>query len=272
MMAVSQASYVSNLDGSLGRGVKAVGMSPGRVGHARAFGIGLAGLIVLTVAISGCGQKTPDPPAASLEPYFPLVPGSWWQYVHKDWTERVETTTTTFNGQDAFLMTDSPNPSDKLRSDSIIQSIDGRVARMSKEEFLVDGDTQVLNSSVSYGAGFTRFDENWANQPVGYRDTPEYVRVETRPDGTVRPPEARKHTFEIISLSEPVETGKGTFDCIVIQRTKDWQAEAEGLDSDEAQTKRFWFARGIGKVQEYNLESNNTELLIDYSIPAASGG
>jgi hypothetical protein len=219
---------------------------------------------------AGCGQKDPDAPAAE-QPYYPLVPGAWWQYAHSDWTERVETATATFDGHDAILMTDSPNPSDGLRSVSTIRSIDGNVVRVAKQEYLMDGANPLLTSSVTYGVGFTRFNENWASQPVGYKDTPEYVRVETSPDGMVGAPEARKHTFEIISLAESVVTGRGSFDCIVIQRTKDWQAEAAGVDVSDAQTKRFWFARGVGKVQERNLETGSTELLIDYSIPASGG-
>jgi hypothetical protein len=267
MMANSRASQASQSNGD--NSDSSVRVRSG------ALGVGLSGLVLLgTLSLfsSGCGQEDPAPPAAALEPYFPLVAGSWWEYAHQDWTERVETTAATHEGQDAFLMTDSPNPSDDLRSDSIVQSIDGRVARMSKDEYLVGSADETLTSSVNYGVGFTRFNENWANQAVGYTDTPEYVRVETAPDGTMRAPEARKHTFEIISLSEPVLTGKGTFDCIVIQRTKDWQAEEDGLDADEAQTKRFWFARGVGKVQERNVDTGRTEVLIDYSIPGGGGG
>jgi hypothetical protein len=142
---------------------------------------------------------------------------------------------------------------------------------MTKNEILVQGaGSEVPMSSVTYGVGFTRFNENWATQAVGYKDTPEYERVETPPGGTPRAPEARKHTFEIMSLSEPVSTGRGTLDCIVIKRTKDWQAEEDGVDASDAQTKTFWFARGVGKVQERNEETGNTELLIDYSIPIAS--
>jgi hypothetical protein len=120
---------------------------------------------------------------------------------------------------------------------------------------------------VSYGVGFTRFDENWANEAVGYRETPEYMRVETRPDGSMRAPEARRHTFEIISLDALVNTPRGELSCIVIQRTKDWQAQEDGVDLDEAETKQYWFARGVGKVQEVNLDNGNTETLVDFFIP-----
>jgi hypothetical protein len=214
-----------------------------------------------------CGQKAPPPPSepASVT-YHPLVDGAWWEYDHRGrWTERV--TLTAMDGAAGFIMSDSPNPSDDLRSDSIITNVGGRISRMTKDEYLVASTGEVLTSSVTYGVGFTRFNEGWVNQAVGFKESPEYVRVETPPGGTAQPGEARKHTFEIMSLSEEVMTAVGTFDCIVIRRTKDWQAEADGLEASDAQTKTFWFGRGVGKVQERNEETGSTELLTAFEIP-----
>lgn len=226
---------------------------------------------VALIATVACGQRDPDDAGdgAELQPYFPLVAGAWWEYSHSDWDERVTVEPTEFDGAPAFMVSDSPNPDDDLRSDSVITSVNGRAARVTKQEYFIGSDgTETLQSTVSYGVGFTRFDENWANQAVGYRETPAYERVETRPDGSVRAPEARRHTFEILSLSEDVSTARGTFNCIVIRRTKDWQAEEDGIDADDAEAKQFWFARGVGKVQELNLDSGNVETLTDFMIPA----
>jgi hypothetical protein len=214
-----------------------------------------------------CGQESPPDPA-TREPYHPLVDGAWWEYQHSDWSERVTVTATTLNGAPAFLMTDSPNPDDDIRSDAVLVVENGRSLRKTKQEFLIGADASAtLESSVDYGVGFTRFDESWAAQPVGYRETPAYERVETPAGGTARAPEARSHTFEILSLSEPVETSVGTFDCIQIRRTKDWEAAAEGVDASDAEPKIFWFARGVGKVRELNPDTGRGELLSGYSIP-----
>jgi hypothetical protein len=203
---------------------------------------------LLVPGLSGCGQEPPAEPAEQA-PYHPLVSGAWWKYEHDDWTERVDVEATSFEGEPAFLMTDSPNPKDSLRSDAIVVERAGRVLRVAKDEYLIGANDQAtLDSSVSYGVGFTRFDEAWAQQAVGFKETPEY-------------------TFEILSLSEQVATPLGTFDCIKIRRTKDWQAEAAGIDASDAQPKLFWFARGVGKVRELNLDTNSGELLSDYSIP-----
>lgn len=222
-----------------------------------------------TLALAlACGQKAP-PEETGPTDYYPLVDGASWVYEHDDWTEQVTVESTTFEGQPAFLMSDSPNPGDQMRSDAILTRVDGRVARVTKEEYFIPaaGDPMLV-ASVTYGVGFTRFDENWATQAPGYSETPEYVRIETRPDGTVRPEQARKHTYEVISLSDEQVTAAGTFNCIQIQRTRDWEAEADGLDVSEAQTKMYWFARGVGKVRELTIDSGNSESLVAYDIPS----
>lgn len=220
----------------------------------------------------GCGQD-PPPDETSTGEYHPLVDGAWWEYAHSDWTERVTVESTTFQGEPAFLMSDSPNPSDQLRSDAILTKVDGRIARMTKDEYLIaaSGDATLV-SSVTYGVGFTRFHEAWASAPVGFQETPEYVRVETTPGGSPGPGEARRHTFEILSLSDRQVTPAGTFDCIQVRRTKDWQAEEDGLDADDAEAKVFWFARGVGKVREFNEDSGSSESLIAFEIPSLENG
>ena len=215
----------------------------------------------------GCGQEPPKKTPA-LAPYEPLADGAWWNYEHLDWTEHVTVAATTVAGEDAFVMTDSPNPKDNIRSDATLVERGGRVLRIAKEEYVIGADgVATLKDSVSYGAGFTRFDENWAGQAVGFAETPEYERIETPAGGAPKPAEGRRHTFELLSLSTQVVTPLGSFDCIQIRRTKDWQAEEEGLDASDAQPKIFWFARGVGKVRELNLDSGKGELLSDYFIP-----
>ncbi|MEY2932618.1 MAG: hypothetical protein RL033_3367 [Pseudomonadota bacterium] len=223
--------------------------------------------LLCSAVLLGCGQESPPAPV-SRAPYQPLVDGARWAYQHSDWTEQVTVTATSLDGEPAFLMTDSPNPSDSVRSDATVVIVAGRVLRKTKQEYLISaGDTATLQSSVDYGVGFTRFDESWGERAVGFKETPEYQRVETPAGGTARAPEARRHTFEILSLSESVQTSVGTFDCLKIKRTKDWEAEADGLDASDAEPKIFWFARGVGKVRELNPDTDRGELLSDYFIP-----
>jgi hypothetical protein len=230
----------------------------------------LAAVSGFAALCAGCSQKAPvDEPQGTLQPYHPLVPGSTWQYAHSDWNEVVTLAAADpVGGAEAFLISDSPNPSDDLRSDAIITNIAGRVVRLTKDEYLVgSGGSATLTSSVTYGVGFTRFNEDWANQQVGYTESPAYVRIETPPGGAPRAPEDRSHTFEVMNLREEVSTPIGSFDCIVIKRTKDWEAVEDGVDASDADTKTFWFARGVGKVQERNDETGSTEVLTSYEIP-----
>jgi len=218
--------------------------------------------------VLACGQQPPPPPATTLAPYQPLADGAWWDYQHADWVEKVTLSASNWDGESAFIMSASPNPKDGVRSDATLVARDGRVSRVFKQEYLVGPNAEAtLKDSVDYGAGFTRFDESWAQQAVGFEETPEYERVETPAGGTAKPAEARRHTFRILSLSEQVSTPLGNFDCIEIRRTKDWQAEEQGLDAADAQPKLFWFARGVGKVRELNLDSGKGELLTDYFLP-----
>ncbi len=231
----------------------------------------LPAVTLAALALAGCGQDPPPDPVVPMGDYHPLVDGATWRYEHSDWIETVTLTATTHDGEPAFLMSDSPNPSDRLRSDAILIKEGGRISRVTKDEYLVSAgsDEGTLQSSVSYGVGFTRFNEDWANQSVGYKESPEYVRVETPPGGQPKAGEQRKHTFEILSLSEQMMTPAGTFDCIRVRRTKDWQAEADGVDASDAQTKLFWYARGVGKVREQNEETGSVEFLLDFTIPEA---
>jgi hypothetical protein len=223
----------------------------------------------LALALSGCGQEPPPPDPNADADYHPLVDGAWWRYEHSDWTETVTLEGMMFEGQPAFLMSDSPNPSDQLRSDAVIAKALGRVSRIAKDEYLMSSTGgATLQSSVTYGVGFTRFNEAWADQAAGFVESPEYVRVETPPGGEPLPGEARKHSFEILSLSDEQVTEAGTFDCIQVQRTKDWQAEAAGAEDSDAQTKIFWFARGVGKVRELNVDTGSSESLVEFEIPS----
>lgn len=229
----------------------------------------LAAAAVLALPLaSGCGQESPptEPPSGDFDP---LAVGSWWDYSHGDWTEHVELSATTHEGQDAFLLSGSPDPDDNLRSDSILVKRDGRILRVARNEYAVDpaSGAESLAASVTYGVGFLRFSEAWPLAEIGFTESPEYVRIETPAGGSARPPEDRRHTFEIISVSAEITTPAGTFsDCVVVRRTKDWEALDNGTDASDAQTKTYWFARGVGKVQERNDETGRIEALSEYEI------
>jgi hypothetical protein len=234
-----------------------------RAGGQRARG--LWGGVLALLLCAACGQE--DPEAPSVESYHPLVDGSAWDYEHNSWIEHVTLTATTYEGRAAFSLASSADPDDGIRSEAILADDGGRIVRLAKSDYQQGAEGDTLLSTITYGVGFTRFNEAWANETVGFQESPEYTRVETPAGGTPRTGEFRKHTFEVLSLSERVITPAGSFDCIKIRRTKDWQAEEGGTDAADAQTKTFWFARGVGRVKEQNDETGRIETLSAFDAP-----
>jgi hypothetical protein len=190
-----------------------------------------------------------------------------YRYAHDNWTESVTISATEVDGEMRYTFSDSPNPGDQLRSDSVMAERDGRIVRLSKEEYLTSGDSDTLRASVTYGVGFTRFNSAWVTEGPGFVETPEYVRVETPAGGTARAPEDRRHTFEVLAVGEAVTTPAGSFDCVAVRRTKDWQTD--GTDTSDAQTKIYWFAPGVGKVREYNESTGSRETLVEITMPSS---
>jgi hypothetical protein len=62
--------------------------------------------------------------------------------------------------------------------------------------------------------------------------------------------------------------------CVRVRRQRDYERTPPSTDAgateppvQEDQAKLYWFAPGIGKVKEQNLETDNTEVLVEYDIP-----
>ncbi len=214
----------------------------------------------------GGGDDTPDIPLD--EQLCPIVGGATWTYAHSsNWDEVQTVEETEYEGEQAFILADTPNPSDNLRADSVHVKRDGRLLRVFKQEIWVNPNTfqEALDASATYGTGFLRCSEAWADVEEGFSESPEYIRIETPAGGQPKDPEDRKHTFTVEGR-ESVTTSSGLSfsDCVRIRRTKDWAA----VDStDDAQEKLFWFCPGVGKVREENVGKASYEELVDYSIP-----
>lgn len=211
------------------------------------------------------GGETSAPP--SDDSLCPMVEGATWTYFHSSgWTETQTVAIGEYDGKSAFVVSDTPNPSDDLRSDSYHVKVDGALQRVYKEQFWVDPNTQedVLDTSTSYDPGFLRCNEAWADQDAGWSESPEYTRIETPAAQDPKAPEARKHTFTVEGR-EDVSTASGLefTNCVKVRRGKDWAATA-GEDVEE---KLYWFCPGVGKVREENVVKGSYEELTEYSIP-----
>lgn len=247
--------------------------------------------VVLMAAVA-CGQKAPEddsnggnggngpvapspnggdgggggPVAVPEMSYLPLVDGSTFTYVHsKGWQETLTISATTYEGGPAFLVTDTPNP-DGERTESIFIQDGTRVRRVLKEIFDTLNDDALISSTV-YDPGFVRVDDAWSEQAAGFEAMEAYERTETTPADGTGPTEDRSHVFIVEGL-ENVTTNAGVFrNCLRVRRQRTWQTD---VPSEEAQEKLFWFAPGVGKVQEETLNNGNTEFLEAYSIPGVN--
>ena len=67
----------------------------------------------------------------------------------------------------------------------------------------------------------------------------------------------RVKEYEIEALDEPCMVEAESFKCVKFVR--------ENMENGER--KRFWFAAGVGKVREQNLDDGKIEVLIEYNVP-----
>lgn len=209
--------------------------------------------------------ETSAPPMDST--LCPMVEGATWSYFHSSgWTETQTVALGEYDGKSVFIVSDTPNPSDDLRSDSYHVKVDGAVERVYKEQFWVDPNTQedVIDTMTTYDPGFLRCNEAWADKEAGWAESPEYTRIETPAGQAAKAPEARKHTFTVEGR-EDVSTASGLefTNCVKVRRGKDWAA----TDGEDVEEKLYWFCPGVGKVREENVVKGSYEELTEYSIP-----
>lgn len=205
------------------------------------------------------GSDTDEPPPPPLEgDYYPLVDGATWTYRHEDdlgvvWDEIVLMREVDYQGMTAYEAED--NEDANMESTIAVLVRDGtRTHRVHKDVSLVG----LPIGSVDYDPGFMRFDEGWQDVQDGTSVDWSYDRTAYDPDGVmVGVVESRLMIFTVESTSTEVTVPAGTFDCVQVRR--------ERLDTGEV--KRYWFAKGVGKVRHETLGSNKSEELIEYAIP-----
>ena len=209
----------------------------------------------------------PEPPKDPLN-YFPVGDGYEWSYDHidgltemVDWVEEVSVEATTWNGQSAWKVQDSPDAAGVFDVQTWVLNAD-RIERVHRDEF--QGNT--LRASVDYTPGFTRFAAAWTTQ--GYTETITYTRDAQDASGSVDS-KLRFQKYEVEAVGESVEVQGETYDdCLVITRVR--VDENGDIQTDAANnpdsTTRYWYCYGVGKVKEENLVSGSREELTSYSF------
>ena len=223
--------------------------------------------IAFLLALAACSQSDPEQVS---EDYYPLVPDSYWTYRHSSlggWPETV--TVQSGKNPDEFILTDTANPY-RERSVNTLKKSGTAVLRTGKLFFRNDA----LVFSVTYNPGFVRFDEKWLQKQPPFEEERTYLRTETDVGQEAAPAAERSHVYTVESRSETVQAAGRTFrNCVRVRRLSTW-VPTVSADSGvpatagprDVQGKLFWFAPGVGKVQEQNLDNGNTEILVDYDI------
>lgn len=226
----------------------------------------LALAFAFVVASFGCGSEAPpgtetnDGGAAGASgttggSHFPMADGAVSVYRHSSKGGWDETVTLTETSPGVYLEVGSGHP-DGERTESILEVDEqGRVLRTSKDVYVDD----VLDSSVVYEPGFIRFDPVWLDLEVNESMTYAYERTETPAGGTPDPTRPRAHVYTSFGRESLTVLGTRYSDCLVIRRERDYD-DVEGDPEDEK--KQIYFAPAVGKVQELNVDSGNTEQLV----------
>ena len=108
-------------------------------------------------------------------------------------------------------------------------------------------------------------DLSWPSTRVTF----EYERTEPPAGGSPDPTRPRAHLYTSFGRESLTVLGARYGDCLVIRRERDYD-DVDGETEDEK--KQIYFSPGVGKVQEINVDSGNTEQLVSHSEVTAAHG
>lgn len=229
--------------------------------------------LVLGLTLAACGGDGGAPPPIDRAPdagdpgasdgglaarYFPLAVGVAWSYQVIDG----ESGATRVKRQEvlaleAMVGSKAGITAYRLQSErdagftvSWQEDTGAAVLRHREESYDAAG---ALEREELYRPGKLRLDETPAHLAVGASYLEDYEEDVTEAGGLSTIVKAERWTVE--AVDEIVEVPAGRFACLRLARHND---EAGSM-------KRFWFARGIGKVKEEG--AGQTELLAGYELP-----
>ena len=162
-------------------------------------------------------------------------------------SDYVSVEATQWEGADAFLMLVGS------KRDTLVDNA-GAVSRVQRERV----SDNLVSERITYDPGFLRVDEGWKTASVGQVFIQDFHRVESDADGMNAVEEDRTYTYTIIAMDEEVEVQAHTYTTIHVQR----ECTAGQTSGDIVD---YWFAAGVGKVQEHQHEHPDADLEIDES-------
>ncbi len=189
--------------------------------------------------------------------YFPMVTGAEWVYrvVDPDVTTKTQTVGDEEDvggmhaGTMAFKLT-TEKPNGMVVS---WQGVEGeRVVRYAEQDL-----SGANTTSEEYTPSRTRVDMSEAHTTLNATWTESYTEHVSENGGAVTTSD-KSETWTVIGVDESVTVPAGTFCALHLRR----QSTVGGIDGSD---KSYWFARGVGKVQE--VSATRTETLESYDIP-----
>lgn len=196
---------------------------------------------------------TPEAPA----PYLPMSTGVRWTYQVTD--NGVVTRKVTTVGPLEAVGGTGPNQ-DVMAYRVTTEKNDGVDETVSWQNRV--GDLAVRYREQSFGPSGLELEEHW--EPYKLRLDETDARLEAGQSWQERYSETklavnqapvtanRTEQWVIVALDESVTVPAGTYDCLVVEKTS------------TSSTKRYWFARGVGKVKE---TGGQTEELVSVELP-----
>ncbi len=176
--------------------------------------------------------------------YLPFAPGNTWEYRVTDLGTGIRSVK--MQSLAAARVTDDGFPGEMFIEQTTIKATGKTVGKLQvkgdsvvrfvQEDF---DDLGVSERVTVYNPGKLRLDESAERLMAGAMFTESYVATVTNATGST--PTSFTENWELISESAPCRSPLGSFDCIVVRRTRTMGGTS---------TKDFYFAEGIGKVRE----------------------
>jgi len=189
--------------------------------------------LFLLFLVAACGTEDPNP--GRKESLFPVAVGNKWVYriQDADGEKPIKTQTVTGTAADGAFTFVTERGVDGQRESVSVQKIDdeGRLVRISERSIFQDNEIE----RIAYVPYDIRVDTD--SYEIGGQYSQTYT--EDHDPSDMIPDVTKTQTFTIEEVDEVITVPAGTFRCIKIRRT-----------SQDGPAKTYWYAIGIGKVQE----------------------
>ncbi|MBN2829743.1 MAG: hypothetical protein JXR56_05440 [Candidatus Cloacimonetes bacterium] len=234
-------------------------------------------IVLIMLALSGCGDKITNTPEKQMEMLVPINEACFW-HVQSE----------CFEGTDilSYIWTNTPGPDDENNWYKVSwtnnNDIDMLLAKQTEDGLVYAWDTtkekpySLLGMQTSSKFGFLgshggkgSWDNNKfqtyliAKYPVSYGDKWTMMSDEiTDSDGITY---TINDVMECINLHQTVVTPAGTFECIVYQETYEYSIGTESITGSEF-TRYYYYAKGIGLVKILLIDYTTDDSIVEYDL------